>query len=373
MGIFKHFLILSLFIYSCSGDRNNFKVEVNVNGSHNEMLYLALRTISGTTVVDSAMPDKSGKYILKGYTQKPDFYVVYHDPAAYINLIIHPGDDFRVLSEAETFDRNYLVEGSADSRLIQKMVNMQTRTLEKITHLSNQYESSRGLENFEKIKAEIDSTYERVFNEHKEFSIKLIEENPRSLVSLMALYQQLGRNVPVFDYKKDFKYYERVDSNLSHYYPNSEAVVDLNRKVTELRAKLSIEPGTQAPALSLPDKEGKMISLSSLKGKNVVLFFWASWSSQSLADLNSLQNLYRGLRDEVEYYQVSLDRTRESWLKHVNDAGIHVSDLKYWDSPVVRSYQIEKLPVIFLLDKDGKIITSGFQVDELPRLLSNVE
>ena len=92
------------------------------------------------------------------------------------------------------------------------------------------------------------------------FPSDLITENPGFPGRLMALYQQLGRNAPVFDYKKDFRYYEMVDSNLAALYPNSEAVIDLNRKVTELRDLLRLEIGSVAPEIALPDSTGKVIS-----------------------------------------------------------------------------------------------------------------
>ncbi len=336
------------------------------------MIYLAKRTVSGSAVVDSALPEKSGKYILRGHTDRPEFYVIYHVPGAYINLIVHPGDDFRVLTDAATFDRNYLVEGSADSRLIQKMVNQQVRTLEQITRLTDQYESNIGSPGFDLLKKEIDSAYRKVFDEHKNFSIQLIEENPKSLASLMTLYQQLGRREPVFDYKKDFRYYEMVDSNLSGLYPNSEAVIDLNRRVTELREIIRLQPGAVAPDLALPDATGNVINLSSLKGKYTILSFWASWSSQSLSVLNQLESIHPRLEGEVEYYQVSLDRTKQSWINNQTKTGIHVSDLKYWDSPVVQTYHIEKLPVIYLIDPASKIVQKDFNVNDLPGILKSL-
>ena len=366
-------LAILLLAYSCKGGRQNFAVEVSVKDAGNEMLYLALRTLTGTVPVDSALPDKSGIYKLAGYASMPDFYILYREPSHYINLIIHPGDKFKVLTQAASFDINYLVEGSRDSRLIQKMVTMQTRTLEKITEISAEFENSRGSADFEKTKARIDKTYDQIVSEHQQFSIQLMEENPQSLVSLMALYQQLGRNTPVFDYKRDFMYYARVDSNLSPLFPKSEAVIDLNRKVNELRDILRLETGSSAPDISLPDRQGNTVSLSSLKGKNVLLIFWASWSSQSQAELRKLYALYPKVTEDMELYQVSLDRTRESWLKYLDDNkityGIHVSDLKYWDSPVVELYHIEQLPVVYLIDRQGIIRGRNITAETLRRMM----
>jgi peroxiredoxin len=376
MRIIYLFAGFLLFIHACSSDRTNFTVEVDVSNADNGLLYLAQRKLTGTITVDSALPDKSGRYELEGYVTQPDFFIVYRQPQRYINLVIHPGDHFRVITDATTFDYNYLVEGSKDSRLIQKMVNMQTRTLEKITEISTEYENSRGSKDFDKIKARIDHTYDQIVAEHKLFSIGLIEENPESLVGLMALYQHLGRNAPVFDYKKDFKYYELVDSSLSRLFPRSEAVIDLNRKVTELRELLRLEAGSPAPEISLPDRQGNIVPLSSLKGKNVLLIFWASWSSQSLAEMNKLTALYPKLAgSDLEYYQVSLDRTRESWLNMTEQRkiqGVHVSDLKYWDSPVVSLYHIEQLPVLYLLDKQGVIVRKDLKTEEIQEILAGI-
>jgi len=373
MRIYSFFAFLLLLMISCSGDKHNFSVEVRVSDAKGEIMYLARRTISGTAVVDSSLPDKSGKYILEGYTRQPDFYIVYHRPGNFINLIIQPGDEFKVLTHASSFDVDYIVEGSKDSRLIQKLVNMQTRTLEMITAITEKYETSKGGRDFDKVKSVIDSTYEKIFLDHKNFSIALIKENPGSLASLMALYQQLGRNTPVFDYKKDFRYFEMVDSSLVTRYPDSEAVIDLNRKVTELRELLILEPGSIAPEISLADSTGNFVTLSSLRGKKVVLVFWASWSTPSVEELKKLASSYKIFKNkDVEYYQISLDRTKKSWMNGIsmaNPSGIHVSDLKYWDSPVVEQFHIEKLPVIIVLNKEGVIVKRDIKAGELENIL----
>jgi hypothetical protein len=82
------------------------------------------------------------------------------------------------------------------------------------------------------------------------------------------------------------------------------------------------------------------------------------------------------LWNDIEYYQVSLDRTRESWLNSISgkqNNGVHVSDLKYWDSPVVGVYRIEKLPVTYLLNKEGVIVRSNFTAGELPAIIEKLQ
>jgi peroxiredoxin len=376
MRILNIAVCIFLLITSCSEDKQNFKIKVSVNGLNNETLHLARRTLEGTIRVDSAVADKSGIYLLEGYTEQPDFYIIYFKPQHYINLIINPGDDFRVRADVPGFENSYLVEGSKDSRLIQKMVSMQAKTLVKITEISTAYENGVGQPGFEKLKVHIDSTYKSIVEEHRNFSIKLIEENPHSLAGLMALYQQLGKDIPVFDYKTDFKYYQQVDSNLSALYPKSEAVRDLDRKVNELKNLIHLEKGSVAPLISLPDIQGKTQSLAAYRGKYVLLVFWASWSSQSCETVKKILPVYDEFKGMgLELYMVSLDRSTESWknrMKELNVEGIQVSDLKYWDSPVVDAYRINQLPVLYLLDKEGKILRKEFTSDELKGILKDM-
>jgi peroxiredoxin len=369
-----HILLILILFCACSGNKNNFKVEVTVNGSDGSYMHLARLSLSGSVVVDSTMPHKTGTYILKGYTNEPDFFIIYKKPGEYINLIIRPGDNFRVITDEAAFDDQYLVEGSKDSRLIKKMVDQQRKTLEQITEISTEFENSQGSPELVKIKSRIDSTYEEILQTHRQFSIQLMEENQESLVSLMALYQQLGKNTPVFNYKSDFHYYELVDSNLSALYPNSEAVIDLNRKVTELRHNIKLEPGSRAPGISMPDVNGNIISLSSIHDKYILLLFWASWSDQSLTELAKFSDLYPKLSQKgLEYFQVSLDRTHESWFSGIDKTkarGILVSDLKYWDSPVVNLYRIEKLPVTYLLNKEGLILKKNVSAEDITAIIN---
>ncbi|MBP1667436.1 MAG: hypothetical protein H6Q23_2296, partial [Bacteroidetes bacterium] len=160
-----------------------------------------------------------------------------------------------------------------------------------ITEISEEYENSAGSPDFEITKKRIDSTYAKVVEDHRQFSIQLITENPGSLVSLMALYQQLGRRTTVFDYKRDFKYFAMVDSNLSALYPRSEAVIDLNHRIADLRNVLRLETGAKAPDMILPDSTGNEITLSSLEGHNVLLVFWASWSEESNSEMKAIAKL----------------------------------------------------------------------------------
>jgi len=375
MRLYPLFIIL-VVLSSCSDKKENFKIEGTVNGAKDASIYLYKRSLSGTFPVDSTIISGNGTFVLRGYTDQPNFYILFIHKDQYINLLIHPRDKFRVLTTEDNFTRDYFVEGSKDSRLILKLVSKQSQTLDRITELSNEYENSLDRPDLPQIKARLDSLYDIIFREHKQFSIDFIRENKASLVSLMALYQQLGRQSPVFDYETDFELFAYVDSALFARYPGSEAVKDLDRKVSQVREMLKVAPGSAAPPLVLSDINGRTCTLSALRGKVVLVNFWASWSDASVAVNKSLSVIYDNFHPKgFEVVQVSLDRTRESWLMGVRDDPsdwIHVSDLAYWDSPVVKQFRIENLPANYLIDPGGIIVARNITGQELEQKLTEM-
>jgi peroxiredoxin len=139
---------------------------------------------------------------------------------------------------------------------------------------------------------------------------------------------------------------------------------------------LKVAPGSAMPPLALPDINGKRTDLSGLRGKVVLLNFWASWSDASVVANESLSELYDTFHpDGFEVVQVSLDRTRESWLtaiRHNRPDWIHVSDLAYWDSPVVKQFRIESLPANILIDTVGIIVARNITGKELEKKLTEI-
>ncbi|MDP3003258.1 MAG: TlpA disulfide reductase family protein, partial [Bacteroidales bacterium] len=193
-----------------------------------------------------------------------------------------------------------------------------------------------------------------------------------------ALYQQVAPNVYVLNPSRDLKYFVKVDSSMSILYPEYEPVTSLHEQVQELVAGIKVETDiapasgekTEAPEISLPTPDGDTIKLSSTRGSVVLLDFWAAWCvpcRQESPNLVKAYNLYH--KKGFQIYQVSLDKTKEAWMKGIQDDKlenwIHVSDIKYWNSVVVPLYKIESIPYNFLLDKEGRIIASTLRGEQL--------
>ncbi|WP_084439725.1 TlpA family protein disulfide reductase [Dyadobacter alkalitolerans] len=138
--------------------------------------------------------------------------------------------------------------------------------------------------------------------------------------------------------------------------------------------KNEIKVGKKAPEIALPSLTGDTISLSGQKGKVVLVDFWASWCAPCVEEQPELRKLYNRFNKSgnnaknFEIFGVSLDSKKPAWEKTVRKykiTWIQVSDLKFWTSPVAKTYEIEALPFNVLLDKAGTIVGVNLHGKEL--------
>ncbi len=125
------------------------------------------------------------------------------------------------------------------------------------------------------------------------------------------------------------------------------------------------EEGSMAPDFSLPKADGTPFSLSKLRGKYVLVDFWASWCGPCRKENPQVVALYNKYKDKgFEILGVSLDEDKEAWLKAIEKdrlTWIHVSDLKGWQNEAARLYNVNAIPMTYLIDPDGVIIAKGLR------------
>ncbi|MCQ2285103.1 MAG: TlpA family protein disulfide reductase [Bacteroidales bacterium] len=135
--------------------------------------------------------------------------------------------------------------------------------------------------------------------------------------------------------------------------------------------------GAIAPELAFPDPEGNIRKLSDLRGKVVLVDFWASWCGPCRRESPNVRNVYAKYHDYgFEVFSVSLDRDGDNWRKAIQDDKLvwpnHVSDLKQWQSEAAAIYGVRSIPSMFLLDRDGRIVAKDLRGEALEKAVKQL-
>ena len=335
--------------------------------------------------VDSVRISEDGKFSFKRDIKFPAFYLVKIDDRNFITMLLTPGENINMNSYYDSLNYPTSVTGSEGTELMNEYNRKLRNTIGKLSALSTIYRQNVNSPQLPDVIESLDSIAQTYLDDMNTYTKSYIDKNLTSLVSLIALYQQVAPNVYVLSPAKDYKYYIKVDSALSLLYSDYEPVKTLHEQVQQLiagvdatNAKTDLAgSGTEAPEIIMPTPEGDTIKLSSTRGSVVLLDFWASWCAPCRQENPNLVKAYNQYHKRgFQIYQVSLDKTREAWVKGIEDdqlgKWIHVSDIQYWNSKAVKLYKIESIPSNFLLDKEGRIIATNLRGTALQTKLAEL-
>jgi len=350
-----------------------------------EYLFLEEIKESNIETVDSIKLDETGKFSFQVNIRMPVFYLLRLSEGNFFTLLAEPGDKIELTANYGSLNEPISVKGSVGTSKMIEYNKALKSTIEKLMGLYDIYSQNVGSPDIEKVIQTIDSTSRVYLSEINKYTKNFIDNNSGSLITLVALYQQIAPRQYVLDPVKDIKYFIKVDSTLFGKYPESGPVKALHEQVAALIESVRMSQantplltiGSEAPEITLPSPDGKMISLSSTRGNIVLLDFWAAWCTPCRQENPNLVKAYEMYKDKgFQIFQVSLDGTREAWIKGIQEDNlgkwIHVSDLKYWNSEVVPLYGIESIPHNLLLDREGKIIAMDLRGERLHEKLAEV-
>ena len=213
--------------------------------------------------------------------------------------------------------------------------------------------------------------YQTLYNQESEKNAQamqnLIKQNKDDIAVLMFLDN--------FPREKHAALHNEVVKALYAKYPNHQLVKE--RYAIETSPATATSVGAIAPDLAFPDPDGNIRKLSDLRGKVVLLDFWASWCRPCRGENPHVVAMYQKYHDKgFEVFSVSLDRDKESWKRAIAADGLvwpnHVSDLKYWSSEAARTYGVSSIPSTFLLDQNGRIIAKNLRGESLTNALKQI-
>ena len=377
-------LILAIFISSCETEPEHFTISGKVKNANGEKLYLIELQTNNVVLVDSVILNDEGVFSFKGQTEIPKFYALRTRPNNYLTLIVNPYEQITVKTEGQNLAKDPIIEGSTESQKIAELRKRLDYSVDRLDSLGAYYRSLIGTREINRVRDSLTQVSQEIIQEHTDYTKNFIEENSNSLAGLMALYQQIAPRKYVLNPKDDFEYFAIVDSSLMAKYPESDAVKALHTQMQEIKRQQKVESeineavgiGVVAPEIELPTPDGDTLKLTSLRGKYVLLDFWASWCHPCRIENPNLVAAYKKYHDKgFEIFQVSLDKKRESWINAIEKDQLNwpqVSDLKYWHSEPAQLYKVQSIPANFLIDRYGRIIAKNLRGDALEAKLSEL-
>ena len=370
--------VLWFLVSACDNKApSDFQLKGKIAGSNGEFISLVDINSSAVKTIDSIKVDENGEFVFTKKVPNKGFYNIQISPSNYATIIADSTEKIIFEGNAKTISEGYKITGSPDADVFLKFNSETKKNLKEMESIRMNQDSIRRVYeaymNTTNKKVELDSLsnaleptfnafsekYKKLADETQTYVKKFIDENSSSFASLAA--------VQMLSPERDIVYYVKVAEALTKKYSNVENLKSFQAYVDQ---KKLTAIGMPAPEIQMNDKDGKPIALSSLKGKVVVLDFWASWCKPCRAENPFVVELYNTYKSKgLDIYSVSLDFNKDAWLKAIDQDKLtwknHVCDMKQWQSPVVALYGFTGIPYTCLIDKEGRIAGKNLQGPEL--------
>ncbi|TLU98038.1 TlpA disulfide reductase family protein [Dyadobacter luticola] len=351
----------------------NFTVSGKVkNGSKGEKVILSQSVVGGPAIkLDSAQLAADGSFALKS-TEKDrgSFFTLNIADRQKVVLLVEGGENFNVLADGTSKDSKgnggkAEVTGSKNMEYYAKVDHLMQNFAAKVTKWNEDYAAAEEKKDAKKI-AEIQQAFAAADQERINVIKGLIPEMGTSLVALFTANNFLRPENDLETLKKLADNFGKVDPipTLAKSY------------IGQIKRIAGLAVGEMAPDFTLTSPEGKPVALSSLRGKFVLIDFWASWCGPCRMENPNVVRMYDKFKDKgFDIYGVSLDDNEKAWKTAISRDNLkwqHGSELKKWNSGVAQTYGVNAIPATFLLDKDGKIIAKNLRGPDLESKLTEL-
>ena len=368
-------LAAACLLIGCSNEKT-FKISGTLTDYGNPddptMLYLKTRDANEQLInIDSTYLTKNESFILKGKSSETDLYFLTDkDNVFFMRIFIDPGNKIKVTGSAVNIPE-IKIEGSETQEFYeeyQKSLDPMFDEQENIRQTYSLYvgyleNNSISEEEFQQIEDDLIISFNQLEEAVNNVTLEFITSHSNHLVAAYLVYrntQSLNNSTEIEEQL------QLLDTEMKNKY-----VTHIKNLIERIK---QTEHGAVLPNIELPDANGNLISLESLRGKYVLVDFWATWCMPCVREIPNLKKAYEKYHNKgFEIYSISLDIDKEAWLNGLIKYElnwINVCDLE--SSPTARQMAIKYIPHTFLLDKSGVIIAVNLREEALESKLAEL-
>lgn len=370
------FLLLTLTLAACSSSPGQRTITAHIEGGGGRTLYFDRFQNNRPTHADSVVLDADGNGTLHPGALPLDFYGLTLGDNDMVVLVLDSAESVDVKAKAGSLRTPIAVTGSKHSEALHRFfTEAQGYNKEKEQLIATLTANPNDAEAMQRMNALNSAFYESC----KRFA----KENSSSPVALAAMNY--------VNPETDLELHKEVREALRTTIPRSEYFAGFRDRVDRAEKQLAamkaqeaqaaqldnlIPVGGEAPDFAQPTPQGQPLALSSLRGKVVLIDFWASWCRPCRMENPHVKKTYAQYQAKgFEILGVSLDRDKAAWLKAIADDGLpwkHVSDLAFWNNAAAQQYGVNSIPYTVLVDKDGKVLAKNLRGAALDQKLAEV-
>jgi thiol-disulfide isomerase/thioredoxin len=318
--------------------------------------------------------DKKGNFTIKGNLPAMDYYVL-RIGKSQAHLILRDKSDIKIYGDGKKISKFCNIVGSDESHAMNQFSNRMDRWNIKsdsaMTALKADTSKAKAINDY------MSKEFLQYQNDRQEF-IASNQNSPALIISLVSM-----------NIETEFEAYESIMNQVTASFGESPTVKEYAKYVQSIKDKKLAEakqlndaallsPGKVSPDFEELGIDRKTkISLASLKGKVVLIDFWASWCGPCRKENPNVVRIYEKYKDKgFTIMSVSLDTDKDKWIAAINQDKLtwpnHVSDLGGWNSRVGKMYQVNSVPFTVLIDKEGNIIKTNLRGEELENQLESI-
>ncbi|MBI1315931.1 redoxin domain-containing protein [bacterium] len=321
---------------------------------------------------------------------QPEIFMFERPGGLRISIVARKGERITLKADKDEEGYNYTIRGSEESARILAINQVIGKLYETVDTLNAVSQRKMSDPNFSAVRDSLNEVYRTTIDDTRKSLVTMLRAQPGSMTNMFIFPLGMGQDL-LINPVEYLPLYDSVAEAMTLALPGNKHVERFNERVVSVRKRVeteqimmkamsALEPGAEVADIEMTGTDGRKHRLSELKGKVVLVDFWASWCRpcrQESPFMVALYDKYKG--KGLEILSISLDGVQDQpdaagdWIRAIEEDGLkwplHLSDLQGWSSLAVRTYGFGSIPFTLLVDREGKLIEKGLRGEPLEQAI----